>query len=137
MSTPPSPGACASRPSSDTGAASDAQVGPWLAVQAALVPIIGQAGFVALYQRCLHLALPQHPWLSQAENVASGDFSFEPLQRALSQQPPHDAAAVQALLLRSFLDILTNLIGPSLVQRLLGTAVVAPFEPPPEQDSPP
>lgn len=137
MSTPSSSGASASRPSSDTGTAPDVQAQAWLALQEALVPIIGHAGFVALYQRCLHLAGPQHPWLSQAENVAPGAFSFEPLQRALSQQPPHDAAAVQALLLRSFLDILTNLIGPSLVQRLLGTAVVASFEPPPEQDSPP
>lgn len=137
MPTTPIPGACAARPSSGTGAALDAELEVWLGLQAALVPIIGHAGFVAVFQRCLHLALPRHPWLSQAENVAPGDFSFEPLQRALSRQPPQDAEAVRVLLLGSFLDILTNLIGPSLLQRLLGTAVVAPIETPPEQDSPP
>ncbi len=103
-------------------------------MQSALVPIIGQGGFDALYQRCLHLALPRHPWLSQVTASEPPDPGFQSLLRALSQHPPQDAAAAQEFLLRSFLDILANLIGPSLVQRLLGTVVVVPSSGPPEQD---
>jgi hypothetical protein len=110
-------------------------IATWEALESALVPIIGQGGFVALYQRCLHLAMPDHPWLSAAADISERGAGFEPLLQALSQQPPERAAAAHEHLLRSFLDILANLIGPSLVQRLLGSAVVVPPSDPPEQDA--
>jgi hypothetical protein len=106
----------------------------WLAAQEALVPIVGQGGFAALYQRCLHLAQRDHPWLAAADEDAGGVLRFESLLQALSQQPPARAAAAQEQLLRDFLDILANLIGPALVERLLGSVVVVPPNGPPEQD---
>jgi hypothetical protein len=112
-------------------------VADWLALQSALVPIVGQGGFAALYQRCLYFAQRDHPWLSAArEGDGDGDaLRFEPLLLALSRQPPACAAAAQEQLLRSLLDILANLIGPALVERLLGSVVVVPSNGPSGQDS--
>jgi hypothetical protein len=109
-------------------------VADWLALQVALVPIVGQGGFAALYQRCLHLAQRDHPWLPAANEDEARPLRFEPLLQALSQQPPARAAAAQEQLLRRFLDILANLIGPALVERLLGSVVVVPSNGPPQQD---
>jgi hypothetical protein len=108
----------------------------WLALQSALVPIIGQGGFIALYQRCLHLAQPACPWLSEADESGERALRFEPLLQALSRQPAAEAAQAQGRLLQSFLDILANLIGPALVQRLLGSVVVVPTSGSSEQDTP-
>lgn len=116
-------------------AAEDART-TWLALQSALVPIIGQGGFIALYLRCLHLAQPAYPWLSEADESGERALSFEPLLQALSRQPAAGAAQAQDRLLRTFLGILANLIGPALVQRLLGSVVVVPSSGPPEQDTP-
>lgn len=122
MSTTSSPASPAPPSPPGSTEASNTEVAAWLALQSALEPIIGRGGFGALYQRCLHLALHDHPWLSEAQEAGDRAWSFEPLLRALSQQPPRQAAAAQAQLMRSFVDLLANLIGPSLVQRLLGTA---------------
>ena len=128
------PPASTGPPTPDAGVAPDIDIATWQSMQSALVPIIGQGGFDALYQRCLHLALPRYPWLSQAAITHPPGSGFGSLLSASSQHPPQDAAAAQEFLLRSFLDILANLIGPSLVQRLLGTVVVVPPSGPPEQD---
>lgn len=111
----------ASTPEAGTG--QEPIIATWVAVQSALVPVIGQGGFASLYQRCLHLAMPVHPWLSEAHESGDGAFRFEPLRQALSQQRPEQAAEAQAFLLQTLLNVLANLIGPSLVQRLLGSVV--------------
>lgn len=135
MNSPSPPVQSARLPTINPGAAEAART-TWLALQSALVPIIGQGGFIALYRRCLHLAQPAHPWLSDADESGDRALRFEPLLQALSCQGAAGAAQAQEHLLRTFLDILANLIGLSLVQRLLGSVVVVPSSGPPEQDTP-
>lgn len=118
-------------------AARQSPVERWSALRAALVPIVGEAGFAALYQRCLHLTLAKHPWLSAVAEDDDTGLGFASLRQAMSRQPPAQAAAAQDALLERFLATLADLIGPSLVHRLLGPAASLPTNDPPEQDSRP
>jgi len=130
----PEPAAPAPRQPPEGAAAHALAIGKWLALQSALVPIIGQGGFAALYQRCLHLVQPAHPWLAAAEESRDRALHFEPLRQALSQAESAQAALAQDQLLQTFLDVLGNLIGPSLVERLVGPALVSPSSSPAGQD---
>jgi hypothetical protein len=91
----------------------------WRAFDAALSPIIGSQGVIALFRRCLLLTLPAYPWLGHVseENDPRGDF--DALQAKLAQQPSDIAAAASGALFQSFHDLLTTLIGGSLTERLL------------------
>lgn len=134
MNSPTPPAQPARLPIINPGAAEAART-TWLALQSALVPLVGQGGFVALYRRCLHLTESAHPWLTDADEAGEQVLRFEPLLLALARQAPATALEAQEHLLRTFLDILSNLIGPSLVQRLLGSVVVFPSSRPPAQDT--
>lgn len=120
----------------EAGTEQDPVIETWLGVRSALVPVIGQGGFASLYQRCLHLALLAHPWLSKAKESGDDAFRFELLRQALSQQRPEQAAEAQVFLLRTLLNVLTNLIGASLVHRLLGSVVSVSPTIPPEHSHP-
>jgi hypothetical protein len=88
-------------------------------IVAALAPIIGPRGVAALFHRSLHLTALTHGWVA---SVAEGDPStvdVAALQSALAQQTSADAAACGALFLKTFNDLLMNLIGSSLTERLL------------------
>lgn len=135
MSSPSEPPLLAPRSPSSAAAAQEKALETWQAVEVALVPIIGQGGFAALYQRCLHLAVAQHPWLSSVGEDGAQVVDFNRLLQALALQPPEQASAAQACLLRSFTAILANLIGPSLVQRLLGSVGGLAPNGLPEQDT--
>jgi hypothetical protein len=92
----------------------------WRQVESALAPIIGRRGVSALYKRSLYLARVHHPCLT-ALYASTGQLEeVIGLQAALSQQTAADAQAAHDALLRTFHDLLSNLIGPSLTQRLLG-----------------
>jgi hypothetical protein len=135
MNIPPPPAQNARIPTISPGAAEAART-TWLALQSALVPIIGQGGFIALYRRCLHLAQPAYPWLSEADESGERHLRFEPLLQALSRESSPAAAQAQEHLVRTFLSVLANLIGPALAQRLLGSVVVLPPSSPSEQNTP-
>jgi type II secretory pathway component PulK len=91
----------------------------WRDIEAALSPVIGPRGIAALYQRSLHLAGADHPWLSAAYEGALQPGDFSALRATLSRQSVADAAAAHAAMLQIFRDLLDNLIGRSLTQRLL------------------
>jgi hypothetical protein len=94
-------------------------VAVWLAIHAALTPVVGQRGSAALYQRSLHLARTEYPWLAPAceDEVEPGDFAG--LRSALSQQSAAAAATAHDTTVKTLQDLLANLIGGSLTQRML------------------
>lgn len=96
-----------------------ATVAAWLAIEAALSPIIGLRGVAAMYKRSLFLTRSEFPWLGAVYEGALGPSEFASLQGALSRQSDADAAAASAALLQSFNSLLASLIGESLSERLL------------------
>jgi hypothetical protein len=96
------------------------------AAVAALTPIIGSKGVAAMYKRSLYLAGRSHPWLSAeavGEQTANDVASLTVL---LARQSSAEASAGGGMLLQTFYELLSSLIGPSLTERLLRTAW-APF----------
>ena len=103
----------------DAGRIADLAALTWRDIDAALSPIIGQRGVAALYKRSLHLTRACYPWLATVYESTLQDGDFTALQTALSQQTSSAAAAGNSTLLRTFYDLLSNLIGQSLTERLL------------------
>ena len=96
----------------------------WRDIDAALSPIIGQRGVAALYQRSLHLNRVGHASgaaagnsLGAALDIATLDIAV--LRAALAHRTPDEAAAVGGAILQTLHELLTDLIGASLTERLL------------------
>lgn len=104
----------------------DAALATWLALDAALSPIIGPSGFAALYRRSLQVTRAQFPWLAPAQSSTAEAPEFSALRTILAQQSEAAAAAASAALLEAFYDLLTKLIGPSLSDRLLSAVCESP-----------
>ncbi len=97
----------------------DTAVATWLGVSAALSPIIGEGGVAALYKRSVYLRRMDYPWLEAAQGVDFASDQYACLRASLSQQTSSNAAAANAVLLQTFHDLLADLIGGSLTERLL------------------
>jgi len=106
-----------------------------LAMDGALAPIIGRRGVAALYERSLHLSSRTHAWLAAAQEGNPSSVDGATLTQLLAQQTSAEAAAAGALLLQTFLDLLTALLGSSLTQRLLHSAWAGFLSGPPAQDT--
>ncbi len=100
----------------------DASVAIWRAIDGALSPVVGQRGSAALYQRSLHLTRADYPWLAAAYESAADPGDFAALHSALAQQTAGQAAAAHDGMVQNFIDLLADLIGESLTQRLLQPA---------------
>jgi hypothetical protein len=94
-------------------------VAAWTGIDAALSPVVGRRGVEALYKRSLHLTAVEYPWLASVaqDAVEPGDYSA--LEQAIGQQPVAQGAAAHAAALKKFREMLANLIGESLTERLL------------------
>ena len=114
----------------------EASVAMWSAVDAALAPVIGLRGSAALFKRSLHLARAVHPLLGEAYDAAGQPGDYTGLRTVLSRQTPTDAAAAHDSMLRIFNDLLADLIGRSLTQRLLQAAWDSSSSADGEQDAP-
>ncbi|WP_342215377.1 hypothetical protein [Pseudomonas sp. TH39(2020)] len=89
-------------------------------MDAALTPIIGQQGVVALYRRSLHLCASRHPRLAGTyDSVQAASLDLTALKSVLVAQSETDALFFGDVLLTTFYELLTTLIGPSLTARLL------------------
>lgn len=104
----------------------DSAVAVWQELAAALSPIIGRRGVVALFKRSLLLTVPsQTSWVAAHWDVETlGDF--ESLRAALKQLSSAKAIATNGALLQQFLDLLATLIGESLTERLLQSVLDKP-----------
>jgi hypothetical protein len=91
----------------------------WREMYAALSPVIGPGGVTALYQRSLYVTRADHPCLAVVRDEALRPGEFAALQLVLSQQSSAQVAAVNGALLQTFFDLLGNLIGVPLTERLL------------------
>lgn len=100
----------------------DVIISTWQEISAALCPIIGQRGVVALYNRSLHLTSRTHLWLRSMPECTPTAIDFAALKSILTQQSSADAAAGGDSLLQTFQELLSVLIGHSLTARLLDSA---------------
>jgi hypothetical protein len=92
----------------------------------ALLPIIGQSGITALYQRSVHLTGVDHRCLQRAGEAATPADFFAALRAALAPLSGTDAARAASALAYTVRDVLVHLVGRSLTQRLLQPAWIAP-----------
>jgi hypothetical protein len=99
----------------------DRAVSMWRDLDAALSPIIGQRGVAALFKRSLFLTDPAHIPATSHEDEDAFD-NFTALRATLEHQSSANAIATNDALLQKFVDLLTNLIGESLTERLLHSA---------------
>jgi hypothetical protein len=97
----------------------DVAASTWREIHAALSPVIGPGGVAALYQRALNLTRTACPCLADVREDPMRPGEFAALQLILSQQGSKQIAAANGALLQTFCDLLTNLIGVSLTERLL------------------
>lgn len=91
----------------------------WRHFDTVLSPIIGHGGVAALYRRSLFLVCADHPWLPGAHDGALDPVEFEQLESAVGEQDAHDAEVAAEALVNNFRALLSDLIGPSLTERLL------------------
>jgi hypothetical protein len=111
-----------------------AVVSTWQAVDAALAPVIGGKGVVALYGRSLYLVRTSHPWLAALHDGPETPMDFAQLEAVLVQQGIAVAATAAGDQLQSLYELLCSLIGPSLTGQLLRSAWDNPFGGPAAQD---
>jgi len=104
-------------------------------IDQALAPIIGKSGVAALYKRTVHLAGRTHSFLALSQDGVPTAMDATALTAALEQQTAADAAAAGALLLRTFHELLTTLVGPLLAERLLRSVWATFSSGPSAQDS--
>jgi len=121
----------------DAAQIADAMISTWLEIDAALRPIIGHGGVVALYKRSLYLTIPAYPWFAGAHDGVHTAMDLATLKAMLAQQSSVDAAAGCGTLLLTFKELLTSLVGLSLTERLLRSVWANSFSGPPAQDNSP
>ena len=97
-------------------------VAAWREVHGVLAAIIGEPGVAAVFRRSLYLIRAEHAWLASVHESTTGADLMEPLHAALSKQTSSRAVSGNDALLRAFIDLLSNLIGSGLTQRLLISA---------------
>lgn len=127
----------ANRVGTDANAAqiADAMVATWQEIDAALTPIVGSKGVVALYRRSLYLTGAAHPWLAGTHEGTQAAIDLAALKSAVAQQSSADAALGGNALLQTFYQLLGSLVGPSLTERLLRSVWEHSSSGPPAQDT--
>ena len=106
-------------PNADSERVAHAIVSTLQDLDAALTPIIGHQGVAALYRRSLHLCVSTHSRLAGTYDSVSATMDLTALTSILVEQSHIDALFLGEVLLTTFYELLTTLIGPSLTARLL------------------
>jgi hypothetical protein len=88
-------------------------------MDAALAPIIGQQGVIALYRRSLQLSIFTQPHLAGTYDSVQTTMDLTALKAVLAEQTQADALFFGEVFLTTFYALLTTLIGLSLTARLL------------------
>jgi hypothetical protein len=84
--------------------------------------IVGRDGVLAVLDRSVLLASAELPWLADAKQAAthrSSESVYEALRSAMAAQPPEAVIESFVAVLSKFIGLLGNLIGESLVLRLV------------------
>lgn len=106
-------------PNADTASVAQAIVSTLQGMYAALTPIIGQQGVAALYRRSLRLCASQYPRVAHISDRVQAALELQALNVELVTESAADALFFGEVLLTTFYELLTTLIGPSLTARLL------------------
>jgi hypothetical protein len=106
----------------DCGAIAARALWSWEQMAFHLQPLIGEAGFQALYARTVHLTIPHFIGLTPARQSESLDISFQTLRKDLESLTPAQAAEAGKMLLDTFTQLLSTMIGESLTSRILRSA---------------
>lgn len=94
----------------------------WEKISVEIISIVGKDGFDALYVRSIFLTTPTFPWLSSgAIKTPDGDM-VALLRKSFETQTPAQIRVANSLLLTTFADILSLLIGDQLTSRILSKA---------------
>jgi hypothetical protein len=96
----------------------DRSIEVWEVVARALVPLIGDKGFVILFVRCVHITRTAYPWLALGR-IEPGPDRFDGLGKILEGRSGADALAASRALLAAFHDALAVLIGAPLTNAML------------------
>ncbi|MES2149537.1 MAG: hypothetical protein V4508_07060 [Pseudomonadota bacterium] len=94
----------------------------WERLAAHLSPLVGEAGFCALYLRALRLSAPDEHWHNAIPGTRSVQTLLAALRDSLGAIDAQDAKLANATLLDTFTKLLSGLIGEGLTTRLLNTA---------------
>jgi hypothetical protein len=100
----------------------DAAIGLWERMATQLVLIVGDDGFNSLYARSLFLAQSTFPWLATGPLAPQSDHRFTGLRMNLEAETPAQAREATSLLLVTFTDILSSLMGEQLTTHILELA---------------
>jgi hypothetical protein len=103
-------------------AIADRALWSWQQVALHLVPLIGDVGFQSLYARTVHLTLPYFDGLTPVKQSESFDILFQKLKEDLESLVPGEAVRASNILLATFTELLSTLIGESLTSRILRSA---------------
>lgn len=102
----------------------------WREIEAALSPIVGGRGFIAIVQRSLHL-------LDEPGVAGLGADPIDAWRELLAERNLPDVTDASARLLRVFCNLLVALIGGSLTERLLRPVWDRPIRAASDQDTTP
>ena len=123
------------RDGTDVQELADFVVSAWQTLETSLSPIIGQRSVATLYKRSFYLASRKHPWLMDMHEGMQATMNLAALKAALLEQSSSEIAVGAGSALQMFYEVLTNLIGASLTERL-SRSVLAELLPASTQDNP-
>lgn len=107
-------------------------------IDAVLCPIIGKGGVAALYKRSLYLTGPSHPWLAANHEGVPMTMDLQDLKSVFGQQSSAPiVAAGGTVLLQTFYELLSSLVGPSLTERIFRSVWANSSSGPTTQDTSP
>lgn len=119
----------------DAPALADFIVSAWQQIEASLTPIIGQRSVATLYKRSFYLASRQHAWLMGMHEGMQTTMNLVALRAALLEQTSSEIAAGAGTALQMFYEVLANLVGASLTERLLQSVWTEPLPDPAQDES--
>lgn len=97
-------------------------LGLWERLAAQIISIVGEDGFNSLYARSVFISQATFPWLAAGSVTAHNGQRFDELKMSFKGRAPAQASAASSLLLITFTDILSSLIGEQLAARILHSA---------------
>jgi len=104
------------------GEVPDVAIQLWQPLSSQLIPIIGEGGFNALYDRSLYLTHAAFPWLAVSEPSRPVERRFSDLKISLAGPDAVEASKASHMLILTFTNILASLIGEHLTIDILGSA---------------
>lgn len=100
----------------------DAAIDLWERMANQIISIVGEDGFNSLYARCIFLSQSTFSWLATGPLAPQSDNRFAGLKTSLEAQNSAQASEATTLMLITFTDILSSLIGETLTTHILGLA---------------